>query len=113
MMVSMETIQPPRRLTWEQEFQALQALLVFVGNAGIRMRKPGDWYVTLPSVVQRQKNATTTGGCHSGKTPEEAVGRAFDWATSQEWPLEIDSRTGGKKLVQWNGFMWADVEAQK
>lgn len=99
-------------MTWEQKFSALQALLIFSGNAALNMRTPGNWYVTLPGVNKREKH-TTSGGCHSGKTCMDAVDQCFDWATKCDWPLEIDNRTGGKRLVQWNGFMWADAEMPK
>lgn len=103
---------PAPMLTWEQKFSALQSLLIFSGSAALCMRKPGDWYVHLPGVNQRQKHVTS-GGLQSGKTPVDAVEQAFDWATAQDFPLEIDNRGGGKRLVKWNGFMWADVDAPK
>jgi hypothetical protein len=99
-----------RRLTWEQEFAALQSLLIFSGSAALNMRQPGDWYVSLPGVNRREKHCIS-GGRQSGKTPEDAVHQAFDWATAQDFPLEVDDRSkGGKRLVKWNGFMWADAE---
>lgn len=96
-------------MTWEQEFMALQALLIFSGSAALHMRHPGDWYVGLPGVNKREKHVTSSGGGHSGKTPEDAVNKAFAWAIDPKFPLEING-PAGKRLVKWNGFMWADAE---
>lgn len=91
----------------EQQFQILQSLLIFSGAASIHMRKPGDWYMLLPGVGRREKNAICSGGV-SGKTPEEAVQKMFDWATGQEFPMEIKTVNDTSRLVRWNGFMWAE-----
>ena len=97
-------------MTYEQKFVALQALLVFDGSAAVHMRKPGDWYVSLPGVNRRKEHLTESVHVLGCKTPEDAIDKYFESATKQEWPLEIDTRNGKKRLVKWNGFMWADAE---
>lgn len=99
-------------MDWEQKFAALQALLIFAGSAALNMRKPGDWYVTLPGVNKREKHVISSGN-QSAKTPADAVNQCWDWASTGDWPLEIDSSVGGKRLVQWNGFMWVDIVKER
>ena len=99
-------------MTFEQKFQALQALLIFSGAASVSMRAPGDWYVSLPGVSRRKVHVTESGCVRDAKTPEEAIHKCFEWATSQEWPLQINTEDGSR-LVKWNGFMWARAEAPK
>lgn len=91
-------------LTWEQKLQALQAL----GNTSLRMRKPGDWYVSQNGVSIRE-GSILKGSYGNGKTPEEAV--TNHWllysAPTNNQTVVIDD---GRRGVCWNGFMWQSVE---
>lgn len=97
-------------MDWEQKFQALQALLIFKGDASLHMRKPKDWYMRLPGVNIKRKHTETSVG-ESGRDPEEAVTKTWITLTSS---LPLDARLSidagnGKRFVRWNGFMWEDV----
>lgn len=89
-------------MTWEQKLAALQLL----ADTSVRMRKPGDWYVSANG-----RGICGDGferGCYgNGKTPEAAV--EDDWLQMTSIPFDryIQTRKG---RFRWNGYMW---EAQE
>lgn len=87
-------------MTWEQQIQALKAL----GECSLKMRFPGDWYVSLLG-VSRVEGAMLSGSGTRGKNPEEAVENYWAWATDPHHHLRVSP----SRNVTWNGFMWADV----
>jgi hypothetical protein len=93
-------------MTWEQKLAALQALC----DTSLRMRKPGDWYV---SATGRGigGDGLSRGAYGNGKTPQEAV--EDDWRQIVEHlPSDryvIARSYSIEKRVRWNGFMWSEV----
>jgi hypothetical protein len=97
-------------MNYEQKFQAMVSLIPFSGSAAIHMRKPGDWYFSLPGVEIKQ------GGCllsahGNGTTPEAAVNDLWQQYTTipKEQYLVINSYGENRRAIKWNGFMWEDV----
>lgn len=94
-------------MTWEQKLAALQVLC----DTSLRMRKPGDWYVSA-----RGRNVggdgLLRGAYGNGPTPEAAV--TDDWRQLAEMLpsdrfIVVDGLTSGRRQVRWNGFMWDEV----
>jgi hypothetical protein len=91
-------------MTWEQKLAALQVLC----ETSLKMRKPGDWYVSA-SGREIGGDGMLIGEYGNGKTPEEAV--EDDWRKIAEF-LPSDryvvtgAMRGSRKQVRWNGFMW-------
>ncbi len=94
-------------MTWEQKLAAFQAL----GDTSLRMRVPGDWYVSADSVNVKAKpdDCFVTGLYGNGATPEAAVEDHWRQLASELEPSAHLSIRSGERRVRWNGFMWADV----
>lgn len=97
------------RPQWEQKFAALKAL---DSDASLKMRKPGDWYVSMTGVeVGSSASGLLTSPSAGGETPQEAVEARWDLfanlATNQY--LVIDAMKDTRRHVRWNGFMWEDL----
>ena len=92
-------------VTWEQRFEAMQGL----GEASLKMRAPGKWYVNQPGVESKAvgRDKKPRGGeADDGATPEEAVKLRWLLLTGSE----IEYKRGRVlRTVRWNGFMWADT----
>lgn len=87
-------------MTWEQKLMALQ----MIADTSLRMRKPGDWYV---STVGRDigGNGILVGSYGNGATPQLAV--EDDWRLMVETiPRDLYIATPKGKF-RWAGFMWA------
>jgi hypothetical protein len=96
-----------RDLTWEEK---LAAMKVLCGDAGISlgMRKPGDWYV-VASGRALVDGDMLRGEYGNGATPEAAA--LDDWERVVGSGRVIAADLYGKRRhVQWNGFMWVDVD---
>lgn len=95
-------------MTWEQKFAALQS----IADTSLRMRKPGDWYV---SATGRgiAGDGFVLGAYGNGKTPEEAIEDDFrqlaEFLPSDRYV--VVERGGERRQFRWTGFMWADVPA--
>ncbi len=101
-------------MTWEQQFQAMQALLLFKGDAALHMRHPGDWSMSLPDVDMKSSCILESVG-RSGPTPEKAVEHTWSGLMNPKPGAYVVTKgiKGGRRAVKWNGFMWEDVsEAQ-
>ena len=100
-------------MTWEQKIQACQA----IGDFSLRMRKPGDWYVSQSAEKKKTNGAVLCGGCVTGaKTPEEAVNQHWDWLTSDEDGdrVVLHSMSDTElRDVRWNGFMWQELPREE
>ncbi len=90
-------------MNWEQKLAALNA----IAETSLRMRAPGDWYVSAhPRGVVGDGFERGTYG--NGVTPEAAVNN--DWKQLvDELPVDLSIRIRGDRQVRWNGFMWQDV----
>lgn len=95
-------------MTWEEKLAALQAL----GDTSLRMRKPGDWYVSPSSRdVWERGSGVLVSVYGNGSTPQEAV--EDDWRKMTELDANcvvvINARGSNRRQVIWNGYMWRDV----
>lgn len=93
-------------MTWEQKLAAFQAL----GEVSLKMRAPGDWYVS--SRVEVKQGSMLAGTYGNGPTPEAAVldhwRQLVDELPPREY-LVTDAYRPNRKAVKWNGFMWQEV----
>jgi hypothetical protein len=91
-------------MTSEQKFVALQSL---THGSALYMRQPGDWYVHLPNVNIKKKNILE-GTSQNGKTPFDAIDQCWAHLTTGQL-LVIRADCNDRRMVRWNGFMWADA----
>lgn len=96
-------------MTWEEKLQACQAL----GEVSLKMRKPGDWYVSQNIEVK------SGGVLHSvygnGSTPKKAVENHWEKLTvlkSSQY-IVLNFCDDNRRAVKWNGFMWEEIEENK
>lgn len=90
------------RMTWEEKLSACQAL----AECSLRMRKPGDWYVShLVEVVNGPMLQSRYG---NGGTPQDAVEDHWTQLTELKAHecLVVNSMTDQRREVRWNGYMW-------
>lgn len=91
-------------MTYEQMMFAMRALSP---DVSIRIRKPGDWYVSLPGV--HISTGELIGSCgESGENPERAVINTW-YAITILKPNEVlvtNAYDDNRKEYRWNGFMW-------
>jgi|ERR1700743_251330 len=100
-------------MDWETKLAALNAL----SECELKMRKPGDWYVSQS--IEIKDKSVLKSVCGNGVTPAKAVEDHWTQATepaSHEyviarhyWEGEVYKRDA----VRWNGFMWDRVEEPK
>lgn len=97
-------------MTWEQKLQALQEL----GECSLRMREPGNWYVSQTS-VDIKEGSLLGGGYGNGATPEQAVNDHWERKTNLKpnQYLVINAFSDKRRAVRWSGFMWASVTEAK
>lgn len=93
-------------MNWEEKAVALSAL----SEISLKMRKPGDWYVSHR--VEVLEGCVLAGRYGSGSTPEEAIENHWDKLTTQvvgDQCVVVDAGNKRRKHFRWNGFMWWDV----
>lgn len=97
------------RMTWEEKFAACQAL----GDAVLRMRKPGDWYVDQHAEIK--DGCILKGEYGNGATPEAAALDHFEKLTALAPGEYVVTRAMGadRRAVRWNGYMWASVQEKE
>jgi len=96
-------------LNWEQMFSAISALSAY-SDVCLRMRKPGDWYVSAKGIEVTDGHLMSSGGT-GGRGPESAIEAYWQWLTTLQPEEAISvSALGTRKHFRWNGFMWAEVE---
>lgn len=66
-------------------------------NDLLKMRKPNDWYCSLPGEVVYQNISTSTFG--NGGTPQAAVNAA--WEIFTNLPENQYIRTNSGKIIKW------------
>jgi len=101
-----------RPLSWEEKFEAMKELC---GDFAIclRMRQPGDWYVSATGrhVASDRPGDGQSSVYGNGKTPEEAV--TDDWRKLVERLPNgyfITVQTGSLiRRLRWTGSFWKDV----
>jgi len=92
--------------TWEQKFEALQGL----GEAALKMRAPGKWYVSQPGVEIKALRSGAAVEQQDGESPEKAVNLRWSALTEASAEQYVEHRRGRlQRRVRWNGFMWADL----
>jgi hypothetical protein len=94
-------------MKWEEKLQAIQS---FDSEVQLRMRKPGDWYVS--SRIEIGGDGTLQGAYGNGTSPEEAVLETWDkFVTNLEsgYFLVLGAHTDRRREVRWNGFMWEEL----
>jgi hypothetical protein len=91
-------------MDWQQQFAAIQA---FCGHfdVSLRMRKPGDWYVS--SNMGIGGDGMVSGAYGNGATPEEAVQDHWNQYSNLPHNRYATIESGdGQRRGRWNGFMW-------
>ena len=86
------------------------ALMMLVGwqNFSLKIREDKTWYVELAH-VDRHEGGLMSAHTSVSKSPEEAVEKAWEWATDSQYHLVTNSLRENWRAVKWNGFMWQDV----
>lgn len=98
-------------MTWEEKLAALQSL----GDCCLRMRHPGDWYVSATS-VEVSSGRMLEGRYGNGATPEAAVLDHWEKYTALVGPGEvvvINAMSTERRHVRWTGYMWTDVPFER
>jgi hypothetical protein len=95
-------------MTWEEKLSALQVLC----DTSLRMRKPGDWYVSATGrEIGGDDTGMLTGLYGNGPTPQAAV--EDDWKQMTELPVRryivIGAMGPNRKHFRWAGYMWREV----
>jgi hypothetical protein len=98
---------------YEHQLEALKALAGDF-NVYLRMRKPGDWYLSVSGVEVRQRHMLSSPTV-SESSPMGAVGAM--WTKLTELPddeyLVVNAGSDKRFACRWNGFMWKTVEEEK
>lgn len=93
-------------MTWEQKLAAMQAL----GEVVLKMLEPGTWLCRIPREVKDDALLRSVSG--RGTTPEAAVGDCWQYVTELKPREAIVVSDSPRRYVRWNGYMWADVDAE-
>ncbi len=95
-------------MTWEQKFQAIQALAPFGPHQVVlNMRTPCDWYISGPMEIEDKHTLCSIG--YAGRTPEAAVENAWAKMAAYGAMVRVGGISSGHKSYTWNGFMWKEV----
>lgn len=91
-------------MNWEQKLAALNAIT----ECSLKMRKPGDWYVS--QAVELAEGGLLVSAYGNGSTPERAV---LDHWRSVVDPANINKpivfrANGRRRRVFWNDCLWVD-----
>lgn len=94
-------------MTWEEKLMALRAL----GDASLKMRKPGEWYVSQDN-VSVTRSGVLRGLCGNGSTPIVAVENHWRHLVESIGTDYIVCRATQRtrEAFRWNGFMWERVD---
>lgn len=94
-------------MTWEQMFETIKAL----SDASLKMRSPGDWYVSQP-YVEIKRGIGLDGRYGNGSTPEQAVQdhwRVLTTLAADEVIVLHASTPNEREHFLWNGHRWKKV----
>ena len=93
------------------DFQQKAAALNALSEITIKCRGATDWYVSQRVRIIEGPMVKCVSG--NGTTPEAAVldhwEELVDNLNSDEY-LAVDALSEHRRVVRWNGFMWADVK---
>jgi len=94
-------------MTWEEKFAALNAL----SECSLKMRRPGDWYVSQHVETKQEGSPILEGAYGNGATPEAAI--IAHWESVAMLPpmkyVVLNAMDSAKRRhVRWNGYMWED-----
>lgn len=100
-------------MTWEEKFAAICALK----DADLKMRQPGDWYVSQGTEVkERIGSGVLVSRFGNGESPIEAIKNHWILLT-EEQPLAYivlnATNNTTRRHVRWNGYMWSDIPMEK
>lgn len=87
-------------MTWEEKIMAMRAL---GGDVCLRMRKPGDWYVS-DQIEAVEREIFLAWSTQRAPTPEQAVHEAWDAYTAPNVIVKCKGR-----YSRWAGYMWQDI----
>lgn len=96
-----------RFMTWEEKLEALQAL----AETSLRMRSPGDWYVSTHTEIL--EGHILRGAYGNGATPQEAVEdhwRIYTTEADPSKPIVTNANTDRRKHWFWKGYRWAELQ---
>jgi len=98
-------------MMWEEKLAACKAL----GDCALRMREPGDWYVSWSvEAVEHGHPGILVGRYGNGATPQLAVEDHWSRITAPEVSaLVVNAMRPTRREVRWNGFMWWDVPSEQ
>ncbi len=95
-------------MNWEQKLMALKSLDDIIG---LRLREPGDWYVsTRIEISDSHFLSSPTETCC--QTPEDAVLARWECFTNlkpDERLVIHATRREAREAFRWNGHMWERV----
>ncbi len=94
-------------MTWEQKFAALCS----IADTSLKMRKPGDWYVSANGrEISINNGYFLSGEYGEGKSPQEAIENDFKKLAENQPRVVLHAFSGtNRREVFWNGFMWQDL----
>lgn len=98
-------------MTWEEKLAACKAI---GSEIGLRMRKPGDWYVDHCG-VEVKEGSMLASRYGNGPTPQAAAEDHWTQLTEltpREY-IVLDAGRSTRRAVRWNGFMWQDVQESR
>lgn len=102
-----ETETMTTEITWEQKLEAIAGL----GDASLKMRAPGAWYVHQPGVEVKRVDKSLGEATADGKTPEEAVAKRWAHLTQTRDSQFVEHKRGRLlRRVRWTGWFWQDIE---
>lgn len=92
-------------MTWEQKFAALKALDGRGLGVSLKMRQPGNWYVSLSAEIV--DGGLLVGPTQAAPTPQAAIEQCWESYAAIDAIVRIS--TTPERRVTWNGFMWDEV----
>lgn len=93
-------------MTWEQKLAALQVL----AETSIRMRSPGDWYVSANMQIGSKDSCLLVGTYGNGATPQEAVENHWNkYAMNLPADQYLVVGVAPYKCYRWGEYMWCEV----
>lgn len=99
-----------RKLTWEQKLDLLESLT----EHSLKMRKPGDWYVS--SSLEIGGNGLLCGSYGEGENPQQAVlnhWKIYCEDLAEGAYIVVDWAGSNRRQLRWNGYRFEEVSRKK